>query len=40
MGKLKPFKRIAMRCEKTAESFAAFVAFARGLILVKSVHRA
>jgi hypothetical protein len=26
-----------MRCEKTAESFAAFVAFACGLILVKSV---
>jgi hypothetical protein len=32
--------QIAMRCEKTAESFAAFVAFACGLILVKSVHRA
>jgi transposase len=40
IGKLKPFKRIAMRCEKTAESFAAFVAFACGVILVKSVHRA
>jgi transposase len=40
IGKLKRFKRIAMRCEKTAESFAAFVAFACGLILVKSVHRA
>ena len=40
IGKLKRFKWIAMRCEKTAESFAAFVAFACGLILVKSVHRA
>ena len=40
IGKLKRFKRIAMRCERTAESFAAFVAFACGLILVKSVHRA
>jgi transposase len=40
IGKLKRFKRIAMRCEKTAEGFAAFVAFACGLILVKSVHRA
>jgi hypothetical protein len=29
-----------MRCEKTAKGVAAFVAFARGLILVKSVHRA
>jgi transposase len=40
IGKLKRFKRIAMRCEKTATNYAAFVAFACGLILVKSVHRA
>jgi transposase len=40
MGKLKPFKRVAMHCEKTAESYAAFVSFAYMLILVKSVHRA
>ena len=40
MGKLKRFKRIAMRCEKTVESYAAFVGFACGLILVKSIHRA
>jgi transposase len=40
MGKLKRFKRIAMRCDKTAESYAAFVGFACALILVKSVHRA
>jgi hypothetical protein len=30
MGKLKRFKRIALRCEKTAENYAAFVAFACG----------
>jgi hypothetical protein len=40
IGKLKRFKRIAMRCEKIATNFAAFVEFACGLILVKSVHRA
>ena len=40
MGKLKRFKRIALRCEKTAQNYAAFVAFACGLILVKSVHTA
>jgi transposase len=39
MGKLKRFKRVALRCEKTAESYAAFVSFACMLILVKSVHR-
>ncbi len=39
VGKLKRFKRIALRCEKTAENYASFVSFARGLILIKSVHR-
>jgi len=39
MGKLKRFKRVAMRCEKTVESYAAFVSFACTMILVKSVHR-
>jgi len=38
MGKLKRFKRIALRCEKTAESYAALVAFACSMILVKFVH--
>src|SRR3978361_310902 len=38
IGKLKRFKRIALRCEKTAESYGAFVAFACSLILIKSVH--
>jgi transposase len=40
IGKLKRFKRIAMRCDKTQDSYGAFVAFACTLILVKSVHRA
>ena len=40
MGKLKRFKRVAFRCEKTAESYAALVAFACSMILVKSVHTA
>jgi transposase len=39
VGKLKRFKRIALRCEKTAESYGALVGFACSLILVKSVHR-
>jgi transposase len=38
MGKRKRFKRIAMRCEKTATIYQAFVDFACSLILVKSVH--
>ena len=40
MGKLKRFKRVALRCEKTAQNYASFVAFACGLILVKTVHTA
>jgi transposase len=40
IGKLKRFKRIAFRCEKTAENYAALISFACGLILVKSVHTA
>ncbi len=40
MGKLKRFKRVAMRCEKTACSYSAIVAFACTMILVKSVHTA
>jgi transposase len=39
-GKLKRFKRVAMRCEKTAQNYASFVALALGIIWVKSVHRA
>ena len=40
IGKLKRFKRIALRCEKTITSFDAFVSFACSLLLLKSVHRA
>jgi transposase len=40
VGKLKRFKRVAMRCEKTANSYSAIVAFACTMILVKSVHTA
>ncbi len=40
IGKLKRFKRVAMRCEKTDISFSAIVTFACGLMLVKSVHTA
>ena len=39
VGKLKRFKRIALRCEKTSKNFGSFVAFALGLIIAKSVHR-
>ena len=40
IGKLKQFKRVAMRCEKTDISSSAIVSFACGLMLVKSVHTA
>ncbi len=39
-GKLKRFKRVALRCEKTAKSFDAIVSLAFGFILLKSVHTA
>lgn len=37
IGKLK---RVALPCEKTAESYSAIVAFACTMILVRSVHTA
>lgn len=40
VGKLKRFKRIALRCEKTARNFGAFLALAAAFILIKSVHTA
>jgi transposase len=40
VGKLKRFKRIALRCEKTKTNFASFVALAIGFILVQFVHTA
>jgi len=38
VGKLKRFKRIALRCEKTKTNFLSFVALAAAFILIKSVH--
>lgn len=38
VGKLKRFKRVALRCEKTKRNFTSFVALAAGFILLKSVH--
>jgi len=38
VGKIKRFKRIALRCEKTAMNFASLLAFVLAIILVKSVH--
>jgi transposase len=40
IGKLKRFKRVAMRCEKTDISYSAIISFACGLMLLKSVHTA
>ena len=36
-GTLKRFKRIALRCEKTAQNFRSIVSFAAGLCLIKFV---
>jgi transposase len=40
VSKLKRFKRIALRCEKTAQNYGSFVARALGFILIKSLHTA
>jgi transposase len=40
VGKLKRFKCIALRCEKTAQNYGSFVALALGFISIKSVHTA
>jgi transposase len=40
VGKLKRFKRIALRCEKTAQNYGSFVVLACAFILIKSVHTA
>jgi transposase len=40
IGKLKRFKRIALRCEKTATNYASLLALACAFILIKSVHTA
>jgi hypothetical protein len=38
MGKIMRFKRIVLRCEKTATNYASFLALVCGFILIKSVH--
>jgi transposase len=40
VAKLKRFKCIALRCEKTKRNFGSFVALAAAFILIKSVHTA
>lgn len=40
VGKLKRFKRVALRCEKTARNFLSFIHLSAGVILIKFVHRA
>jgi len=40
VGRLKRFKRVALRCEKTERNFRSIVAFAAGLCLIKFVHTA
>lgn len=40
MGKLKRFKRVALRCEKTARNFRSIVALAATFVLFKSVQTA
>jgi transposase len=40
VGKLKRFKRVALRCEKTAQNYGSVVALALGFILLKAVHTA
>jgi transposase len=39
-GRLKRFKRVALRCEKTARNFRSIVSFAAELCLIKFVHTA
>jgi len=40
MGKLKRFKRVAIRCKKTARNFRSTVALDATFILIKSVNTA
>ncbi len=40
MGRLKRFKRVALRREKTARNFRSIVSFAAGLCLIKFVNAA
>jgi transposase len=40
IGKLKRFKRVTLRCEKTAQNYGSILALGLTFILVKSVHTA
>jgi hypothetical protein len=40
VGRIKRFKRVALRCEKAARNFRSIVVFAAGLCLMKFVHMA
>jgi hypothetical protein len=40
VGKIRSFKRIGLRCEKTATNFASQLAFVPAIILVKYIHTA
>lgn len=40
VGKLKRFKRVSLRCEKTKRNFSSLVSIASAFILIKSVHTA
>ena len=40
VGKLKRFKRVALRCEKTARNFLSFVHLSAAFTLIKFVHMA
>ncbi len=40
IGKLKRFKRIALRCDKTARNLRAFIEIPEVFICMKSVRRA
>jgi len=40
VGKIKRFKRIALRCEKTQRNFLSFIHISAALVLIQSVHTA
>ena len=40
LGRLKRFKRVALRCEKTAQNFRSIVIVAAALCLIEFVHTA
>jgi hypothetical protein len=40
VGKLKRFKRIALRCDKTTASFTVLTSVACSIMIIESVHTA